>query len=1737
MPSKSKKKKDRPETSEPDPLVRLDAALAQRKGVLSRHTNALENAIAAGLVSEVQARIPRLSSTFAQMEEMVDSMERVPDWFADTQKFYFRVVKEASDWVEARNTSLKHPSQTQSDVSSLSSSMAQLVSLPRIEIEPFDGDPMKYHAFCRAFRINVEQVSSDADANLARLLSCTTGLARDAIQGTRVIGGVRGFDRAKAILKELFGSRQVIVQEVMNELDRKCKPLKTASHVREYSFALGNAYDILSELDALCEVNSQIILRKFVSNLPRFAQNKWCDMQLESRRRSDRYLGFSEFVDFVRLVADGMSDPICGQAARAQLNSPKVNADRSVQNFAVTEQGDSVHADKPKGNQKSPPSGNAEPRGDKVGQASQNSSPSVQNGKNHPRADRFNRASQCVLCNDAHPLSRCLRFRNMNVSERARFVEEQKVCSNCLRVGHEIEQCLSNNRCLICKAKHSVFLHVDGAFAHATSGGPFFMPVVKVLVNGERWANAALDTCSCATFCTEAFSKTLSNTVSEVRCSSLETILGKKTMNSRFISCELSKGAESVVVSGVRIVDRIPVACGPIDLSRYSHLQGMELSASSNLSEVDMLIGQDCADAMIPMAVKKGNPGEPFAVLYKFGWALHGSNQSVKQNSVSYAVICNFVSSPLLESGDSAAVERLKGDLSQLWAIEQGDDHVGLSVDDKAVIDLWDRSCIQDQEGHFVLPIPWRNPTEPLPNNLCVAQRRLSSLMRRLGEEHLYERYDNEISKLLNEGYAEVVPLQAINGSGRVWYLPHHHVLNPNKPGKVRVVFDCASRFKGKSLNERCLQGPNFINPLLDVLLRFREHSFAIQADIQAMYNQVRIPEHDRDALRFIWIKDGQIIHLRMTAHLFGGIWCSAVSSYALRRTVSKNPLVHPLVKHVVLKCMYVDDCLVSTYSDIEAGIILKELPKVLQAGGFTLTKFVVNHKELIEGIPYKHRAKELLSFPDAEGKALGVKWDVGDDSFGYEIKASEESVTKRSMLKFVASVFDPLGLALPWTVKGRMLFQDATRAQLEWDDEVPISIATDWKIWCHSLKALSYQRFPRSVQPRLFDGYAELHVFSDASQHAFGACAFLRCITPSGQITVRLIMAKSHVAPIKQMTIPRLELQAACTAAKLAASIKRGMDLSMVPMYFWTDSRIVLGYITNSKRRFRSFVSNRVSTIHSLSSPSDWRYVSSQENPADILTRPQFCDDRIPLWKGGPQWLAEPNAFWCQLNPSFPIADESDPEICALTVNESQALIASGVDRLIGKHSEWRLLRRSVAWLRRWFKYLRDKSSVMKGRLTAEELITAESAICGYVQRKHYPRSDEAISKSSPIFALRPFFDPEEVVRVGGRTGYHPVIMPHDNHASKLLARHFHERSHAGIEWSLSLLREKFWITKGRRVMTQLVRACVTCKKLKARPAVQLMSDLPAERIAPGLPAFSYVGVDVFGPYDVAVWRSTVKRYGCLFTCMVCRAIHIEVLESLDVHSFLNALRRFIARRGAPIKMYSDNGTNFVAGQRELREAFTRYTRTELQRYGAENGIAWSFNPPSAPHMGGVWERLIGVVKSVLRCVLGRASLTDEIFSTVLCEVEAIVNGRPLTKLSDDPNDLTPLTPNHLLHLKGSISLPPGVTSADSYRHRWKFVHHLANQFWSRFIKEYLPELQRRCKWTKERDSVRSGELVMVRENGVPRHLWPLAIVTKVFPGRDNRVRSVEVKTKSSCLSRPIVDIVRLEIDAFRRD
>lgn len=356
---------------------------------------------------------------------------------------------------------------------------------------------------------------------------------------------------------------------------------------------------------------------------------------------------------------------------------------------------------------------------------------------------------------------------------------------------------------------------------------------------------------------------------------------------------------------------------------------------------------------------------------------------------------------------------------------------------------------------------------------------------------------------------------------------------------------------------------------------------------------------------------------------------------------------------------------------------------------------------------------------------------------------------------------------------------------------------------------------------------------------------------------------------------------------------------------------------------------------------------------------------------------------------------------------------------------------------------------------------------------------------------------------------------------------------SHSGVEHIFAELQQQYWIPKVRSALRKIAKSCHVCRKHNAKPDPPLMASLPQSRLQAFTPPFYNTGGDYFGPLLIKERRLTVKRYGCLFTCLVTRAVHLEIAHSLETDSFIMALRRMMARRGKPRNIYSDNGINFVGAERELKECLDGMDQAKISDTLSRDRIQWFLNPPSAPHFGGVWERLVKSPKKALKITLNGQLVNDETLLTLTAEVESLLNSRPLTHVSVDPQDLEAITPNHFLIGRNSPNVPPDVFDERDLnsKKRWRQAQTVTDHFWRRWLREYVPALTERRKWrTRPQNHAQMGDLVRVVEDNLPRGRWNLGRIVKTFPGDDGLIRTVEVQTKQGTFKRLVAKLCLLE-------
>ncbi|XP_053691521.1 uncharacterized protein LOC128740037 [Sabethes cyaneus] len=633
---------------------------------------------------------------------------------------------------------------------------------------------------------------------------------------------------------------------------------------------------------------------------------------------------------------------------------------------------------------------------------------------------------------------------------------------------------------------------------------------------------------------------------------------------------------------------------------------------------------------------------------------------------------------------------------------------------------------------------------------------------------------------------------------------------------------------------------------------------------------------------------------------------------------------------------------------------------------------------------------------------------------------------TKRRIYSEIAKLFDPLGLHSPSIVLAKLLVQQLWRSKLDWDDPIDEQTILQWSELRQSFHLAKQSPISRQVTFHTAV-YYELHGFADASNLAYGACLYIRSIFPDNRAASRLLTSKSKVTPLHDLSIPRKELCAAWLLVILVDRVISTISIAFRRITLWSDSQIVLAWLRKHPCQLEVFVRNRTAQIKQLTHGYEWSYVRSQLNPADIVSRGQlpFTLSKNKMWWDGPQFLNEPIITMeaCEEIPDSELP-ELKPAIISTSVIIEQQL------PVFEKFSSFRMLQRVIAWVLRYINNSRKQKSdrVLDRRLTTNELHQSLLVIVRVIQHTELRDEIRRLQSNLPcmqIRSLNPIFT-DNILRVGGRLtnahlpdeSKHQLILPHASAVTKLLIRTMHiEQLHVGPAGLLAAMRQRFWLTNARLTIRNVTGSCVQCFKTKPSNQMQLMGELPKQRVFPS-PPFTITGVDYAGPIIVkqgSYRPKTIKAYIAVFVCLSTKAVHLELVSDLTTDAFIAALHRFVSRRGIPSEMHSDNATNFHGAKNELHRLYELFRQeSEVDRivqFCQTKEITWHFIPPDAPEFGGLWEAAVKSTKMHLKRVIGNAVLPFEEFTTTLCEIEAILNSRPLFAISNDPADPEAIT------------------------------------------------------------------------------------------------------------------------------
>lgn len=1004
------------------------------------------------------------------------------------------------------------------------------------------------------------------------------------------------------------------------------------------------------------------------------------------------------------------------------------------------------------------------------------------------------------------------------------------------------------------------------------------------------------------------------------------------------------------------------------------------------------------------------------------------------------------------------------------------------------------------------------------------ALRRLESLQRRFQRDmKLRESYSRFMDEYETSGHMTQISEAQLSQAEEVYFIPHHAVIKPDSLStKLRVVFDASAKTtSGSSLNDKLLPGPNLQRDLLKLLIRFRIHQYVITADIAKMFRQVLVDPQDRRLQLILWRQGSEerprIYQLNTVT--YGTASAPYHAMRCLLELATQHQEEYPAAAKAIREDFYMDDVLSGerTYQGIIE--LQRQLFDLLKKGQFMLRKWRSNEPQALQQLQ-RQETDDLLVIDRDTTKTLGLMWGSSQDCLQYKVDLPKQgTLTKRVVLSRVSQIFDPLGLVGPILIRGKIFMQKLWAEDLQWDQPLPHRCLANWHDYWESLSELDTLQIPRNVNPKNGINQIDLFGFGDASQRALGACLYAVSVDEGNNTHSHLVCAKSRVAPLKTLSLPRLELEAALLLSQLYRSVRGALPGRVKQVRLWSDSTIVLGWIKTEPRALKAFVANRVAKIQELTEEASWGHVPSEENPAGILSRGTTIEvlKANELWWNGPSWIKEDDP-----RPRYTQEPELDlPERKIPVTFVSKSVTPRDKHMSTGK--------------------------IKLRPLEVSELNRAERTVLKWVQEEEFKQelkclmSDQDLPRKSLLVSLRPFIDKDGLIRVGGRLRHadiskeqrHPIILPKGHYITGLIAREEHEKSlHSSPEQLLCLLRQYYWSLRGRKLAQGTVKACYKC--FRYRPVIPdtLMGDLPKERVTMVSRPFTTIGVDYAGPFQIRENRRRGrihlnKGYVAVFVCFNTRAVHLEIVTSLTTEAFLAALSRFTGRRGICKQLFSDNGTNFVGAARELKELqeFLENTEPEIISFLAKQRINWSFIPPRAPHFGGLWEAAVKIMKRHLYTVTQGKILTFEEYITLITEIEAMLNSRPLTPLTNDPLDINVLTPAHFF-IGDSLTQPVQHNYLDTPDNRlpnWQHLQKARQLLWQRWQREYLQELQKRSKWLTPGNDIKLNTLVLLIEDNVPPLRWPLGRVITVHPGADGHIRVVTVKTQTGCFKRAV--------------
>lgn len=1386
---------------------------------------------------------------------------------------------------------------------------------------------------------------------------------------------------------------------------------------------------------------------------------------------------------------------------------------------------------------------------------------------------------QCAFCKGPHSPFTCTPFRAKTPQERQTWVKDSKRCFNCLGEHHLVSDCKVEKRCHDCNSKHHSLLHIPKPPPEAndcvttsvgSQAGPPWTALIQVSSGRhKRYARALLDTGAEVTLISKSFATSL-----EARplMKPPITIGGVGSAVSPYAVVldlhgeeSMQKGDESLHLEA-RVMPTIPQPTSTVSLTKTKSLpflQNHPLADPEYMpgDVVDIILDNKSWQLSRTGEILAGPQRGLFADSTMFGWVVGGTPYSHEED-----LACN--PQILITKASDKHLDTL---LETQWLNpEMPGDQSDLTMNAVQAEESFMSSYKRLEDGRCEGGM-LRLPDAPeLGESRSKAVQRCHSVERSLKKKGTWQDYKDAVLDFVESGHAEIVPEKDLLKPHRdCFYMPLHAVCKTTSTTtKIRPVCDAsAPSSTGVSYNDTLASGPSLYHSLPSILVKFRDFAVAIVGDVSKMYRQISLSPSDRDFHRFVFnLTPSQLVDLRMTRVTFGVKSSPYVANRMLRQIAIEQKEQYPEAAQVISQSFYMDDVLTGASTVEKALQLRRDLNSVLATGRMPLCKWRSNSTDLLNSIPYELREQSDLTLTASSSnsqKTLGVHWaSVLDDlHIATPDVQPSLSLTKRQLISAIARIFDPVGWFTPAVMTPRILAQEAWKLHQGWDEQLPKSILLPWQGWVAEMPVLTSHPIHRPYGlPGQSVAHRELHGFSDASERGYGGVVYLRTCYENGEVVMSLVISKARVAPIKELTIPRLELKGAVVLAYLLKQTAEDLQVAVSHTYAWTDSMICLGWLRRKQSQLAIYVGNRVSLIHSLVPDINWNHVPGRDNPADCLSRGLKPEDLVnyKLWWDGPSWLKSSPSAW----PDCPdlstlMLPEIKPKVSVVTVTPPDLSLP------FTRFQHWV---RITAWIRRfWLNLCHHHDRLSESFLTSVELIEARNCVLRASQRNSMPeelaliQAHRLLPKHHKLYPFSPYIDVDGLMKVGGRLEQldlphsvkHPVILNWKSHVVNMLVKSIHLKMlHPTMSAAMAAIAYQYYIPRLKPILKSICKKCTQCQRKWARPIHQRMGDLPAIR-AELSHVFQNIGVDYAGPVFIFPGKGIkrVKTYIAVFVCLTTRAIHLELSADATTASFLAVLDRFCGRRGTPSRVWSDNGSNFRGAANELNDIMTSLYSNEskdtISRWSGDRGVKWRFQPAGSPHRGGLWEAGVRSMKGLIRKQLHDLHLTMDELNTLVISAESVLNSRPYLPLhATDPEGLCPLTPGHFLINRPLCALPQHVdveSKLCNIRH-WELVKRIEYQNWTKFRQIFLPQLASRAKGMQKIQKIQVDDVVLLTNNSTRRNQWPLGIVTAVYPGPDGVVRTVDVKVetsgtrsaqlKTTIYKRAVEYLVRMPID-----